>query len=287
MSVQGIPEAQTQKEVPAVGQEQKTQVATPAAAGETEQKSPSTDEMRSKFAALAKKERMARLAQANIKSREQQLIDRERQIAERERLWNEEFKQSPLEAIKKRGYTYEDITKAALNDGKFEPATEIKSVKEEIERIKQEASEREKKQLEAQQSAVAQAEQEAIDSFKDKITKSIEENKDKYELTQILEASELVFQTVEEHFNRTKKILSINEACDLVEQYLESEVERTAQNSKKFQSKYGSMKQKVEEPKGKPKSDVTLSNELTSTAPSLLPSHTENDRIKRALAALG
>lgn len=265
---------------------------TPAVESSASPVVPKTDDMSAKFAALAKKERIARLAQHNLKTKETSLAERERQIAERERMWEEEFKQSPLEAIKKRGYTYEDITKAALNDGKFEPATEIKSVRSELEKFRQEQAEKEKKALEEQQTAAQKIEQETVERFKRNISQTLEEKKDKYELTHLFDASDLVYQTIEEHFERTKKlgeakVMSIEEACDLVEQFYENEIERTATSSKKFQAKYGAIKKEAE--KEKPKSSTTLSNSLTpsSAAPSLLPVATENDRLKRALAALG
>jgi hypothetical protein len=245
-----------------------------------------SDEMRAKFAALAKKERFARMQSQRVKQLETQIAERERQISEREKLWESEFKQSPLEALKRRGYSYEDLTKAALNDGRFDPATEVKEVRSELERLRQEQADKEKKAQEAQTVAQQQAEQEAIDTFKGKIGSFIESNTEKYELTKLFDASDLVFQTVEEHFSRTQKILSIDEACGLVEQYLEAEIDRTAKGSKKFQSKYGQASKS--DAKDKSKSDVTLSNNLTSSsAPSLLSPATEADRIKRALAALG
>jgi len=252
------------------------------------------EDLSAKFAALAKKERIARQQQQRVKQLEAQIAERERQIAERERLWEEEFKKSPLDAIKKRGYSYEDMTKAALNDGKFEPATEIKEVRSEIERLRQEQAEKEKKYLEQQKEAQAKAEQQAVESFKTSIKSHVETNKDKFELTALYEAEELVFQTVEEHYLRTQKlgepkIMSLDEACDLVEKYLEEELDRTATKSKKFQSKYQAMKAKQEADAKASRSSTTLTNNLTPSiaAPSLLPPKTEEDRIKRALAALG
>lgn len=281
---------ETSTQQPAVA----AQATSPAKPTEPESAAPATpkpDDMAAKFAALAKKERIARLAQHNLKTKEQSLTERERQIAERERMWEEEFKKSPLEAIKKRGYSYEDLTKAALNDGKFDPATEVKSVREEIERLRQENAEKEKKAQELQQTEAQKAEAQALETFKGRISETIEANKEKYELTSLYDANELVFETIEQHFLKTSeagkpKIMSIDEACGLVEQYLESEVDRMAKESKKFQSKYGQSKTK-EGDSAKPKSSVTLTNEVTSAAPSLLPAHTENDRLKRALAALG
>lgn len=252
------------------------------------------DDMAHKFASLARKERMARHMSKAVKSREAQLAERERQIAEREQMWEQEFKKSPLEAIKKRGFTYEDLTNAVLNDGKFSPETEIKEVKSEIERFRQEQELKEQKMLEMQQKQAAEAEAQAIDTFKGNIASHIETNKDKYELTALYEAEELVFETVEAHYNSTlaagkPKIMSIEEACTLVEEYLEHELEKTASTSKKFQSKFQAIKAKEEEKTNKPHSSNTLSNDLTptSSAPSILSVKTENERIKRALAALG
>lgn len=246
------------------------------------------DEMASKFAALAKKERLARLAQLNLKQKEAALAKKEQELLERENKWESEFKEKPLEAIKRRGYSYEDITKAALNDGKFEPATEIKGVKDEIARLRQEQADKEKQAAESARANEEKASQQAISDFKERIGQHLEGNAEKYELTKLYDASELVFSIVEEHFARTQKVLSIDEACGLVEQYIEDQLERTSKESKKFQAKYLAAK-KAEDDKKDPKpSTTTLSNNLnTSAAPSLLPAKTEDDRLKRALAALG
>jgi hypothetical protein len=252
------------------------------------------DEMSSKFAALAKKERVARMQAGQVKKQREELAERERKIAERERLWDEEFKASPLEALKRRGIAYDDITKAALNDGKFDPSTEVKSVKEEIARLRQEQADKEKKAQETQAEAQKRMETEAVERFQNSIAEHITTNKDKFELVALYDAKGLVFQTIEEHFARTNqagapKIMSVDEACEQVEKYLESEVERMATSSKKFQSKYSAIKAKEEaQTKNPPKTTTTLTNVVsTSASPSLLPKATEEDRIKRALAALG
>lgn len=254
------------------------------------------DDMSAKFAALAKKEKIARMAHAQAKQKEQTLAERERAIAERERLWDEEFKQSPLEAIKKRGYSYEDLTKAALNDGKFDPEVEVRGVKSELQKFKEEQVEKEKRAKEEALEAQKRQEEQTVNTFKSNIKATIEKNKEKYELTSLYEADGMVFETIEEHFRQTTaegspKVLSIDEACELVEKYLESELDRAASTSKKFQSKYQAIKAKEDaaaQKQSSGKTTTTLTNESSlSAAPSLLSTATENDRIKRALAALG
>lgn len=251
--------------------------------------------MSAKFAALAKKERMARMASQTLRQKEAAISERERMITERERQWNEEFKQSPLEAIKKRGYSYEDLTKAALNDGKFDAGTELKSVRDEIQRMQQAQIQKEEEAKKAQESQQSKEVEDTVNAFKGRISEVIQSKNDTYELVSLHEAHDLVYQTVEEHYGRTlregkPKILSIEEACALVEDYLETEIERTAQKSKKFQSKYkvaGTQETAKGQQQATQKNQTTLTNQYTSTSPSLLPAATEADRIKRALAALG
>lgn len=251
------------------------------------------DEMSAKFAALARKEKRMRDEMGRFTASRAEWVAREKSISDRESAWEQEFKTNPIAALKKRGITYEDISKAVLNDDKFEPSVEIKSVKDEIASLKKEAQEKETRAQEDARRQREQAEQEAIEAFKGGIATFIGENKEKFELVSIFDAGELVFQTVEEHYARTSKagtpkVLSVDEACQMVETYLENEIERTAQASKKFQSKYGALKTKEEAPKKPAATTTTLSNQATSRAsPSMLPASTENDRIKRALAALG
>lgn len=248
----------------------------------------STDELSPKFAALAKKERFARMLSKKVRSKEMEIMRREQAILERERQWEEEFKTSPLEALKRRNLTYQDITNAALNEGKFQPDVEIKAVKQEIERFRQEQELKEKTEAEARVQQQAQAEAVVIEEFKTQITDHISTGGEKFELSKLYDASELVYQTIDEHFRRTQKVLELDEACTLVEDYLESELDRTSKESKKFRTKYGFAEKKEEEKKSEAKSSVTLSNGMNqSSAPSFLPPKTEEDRIKRALAALG
>jgi hypothetical protein len=274
------PEPQTQQPKP----QDSPQDAPPPAAAE---KKP--DEFSSKFAALAKKERLARQTILQAKQREQQLAERERLIAERERAWEDEFRSSPLDALKKRNLSYEDLTKAALNNGRFEADVEIKNVRDEISKFKLEQEQKEKERIEAQRQAQEQEEAQAIESYKGRIDQFLKANTEKYELTALYEATDLVFTTIEKNFETTNKVLSTEEACQLVEEYLESELDKTAK-TKKFQSKFASLLAKEGEQKPNAqgaKAPKTLTNEFNSVSATMLPAHTENERIKRALAALG
>jgi hypothetical protein len=271
---------------------------TPATPEAPAPKKPDED-FSSKFAALSRKERGITQLQRELKEKEAQIAERERQIQERDGGWQSKFKKSPLEALKELGYSYEDITKAALNDGKFDAEVGVKETRTEIEKIRQELAERDKKAKEEADKAAKDAEAKAIETFRQQISDHVDTNKEKFELVALYDARGLVFDTIEEHYKRTAeagtpKVLSLDEACQLVETYLEGEIERTAKTSKKFQSKYQAIVDKnnadaSNSGKTKPHSTPTVSNNMqpSSAAPSLLSPKTEQDRLQRALAALG
>lgn len=96
-----------------------------------------------------------------------------------------------------------------------------------------------------------------------------------------------MYDTVEEYFAKTNKVLSIPEACDLVEAYLEKQVEKSLA-TKKLSSK---VSRPQEEPNATPQPSAqqrkTLTNtNYTSSTPSLVSPRVESDRMSRALAAL-
>lgn len=247
------------------------------------------DSISPKFAALAKKEKQARELFKQSKALREELERREAALAERERQWEDEFKLSPLEALRKRNLSYEDITNAALNDGKFDKDVEIKSVKEQLQKFREELESKEKKREEELKLAQLESEKKAIESFKSDINDYINKNEEKFEFTKRYGGHELVFETIDAHYKETQKVLSLEEACSLVEKYIEDQLDLTAKESKKFREKFlGSKSEELKDKQGEPHTTKTLSNSLnSSSAPSMLPQKTEDDRIRRALAALG
>ncbi len=231
-----------------------------------------------RFAALAKKERALQKQMADLKAQQAKVAEYEaaRKAAS----------QNPVKALEALGLTYEQITQFLLNGNKPTPELEIASVKQEIERLRQETALKEKAAKQAQEQAARAEYQRTLAEFSNEINDFVKTNADKYELTSMYQGESIVQATIEQHFNNTKKILSIQEAADLVEKYFEEQVQ-AAQKTKKFQAK--------SQPKegGPAKSEQaaktsspTLANELTSSAPSLLPAKTESDRLRRAMAAL-
>jgi hypothetical protein len=184
------------------------------------------------------------------------------------------------------GLSYEQITQFMLNGQKPTPELEMQSIKQEIEKLRTETAEKERIAKQAQEQAAKAEYQRTLAEFSQEISDFVKTNADTYELTAMYQGEAIVQATIEQHFANTKKILSVKEAADLVEKYFEDQV-AAAQKAKKFQAKQTPKEdgQSKREP-GTKQSSPTLSNEMTSSAPSLLPAKTEQDRISRAMAAL-
>jgi hypothetical protein len=257
--------------------------AQPEVKAETVEKEPA---LAPKFAALAKKAKAAQQAQAKLKA-ERADIERARQEIDQFNRYKSEAKQNPLKALEAFGIKYDDVVNYVLNGEKPTADQEINSVKSELQRFRQEQEEREVQRQRMEIEAQQRQYEETINTFKTKVDEHISTNNEKYELINLHDANGLVFDTIEEYFNTTGKIMSIDKASELVESYLEDQIDTTLQKTKKFQSKLAPKKEEQPQPQARGPSP-TLNNQVTasSAAPSYLSPRTEAERIQRALAKL-
>jgi hypothetical protein len=234
---------------------------------------------------LASKEKAIVRRQQQVKAQEQLIQEREAKLNEWEQ-FKSQASTNPLAALQALGLSYQELTDFVLNNEKPTPDLQVKALRDEIASFKKEQLD---SQQRAQEEAKKRADEEfnqAIENFKSDVNAFITSHADEYELINLHESHDLVFATIEEHFNKTKKILSTKEASDLVEKYLEEQVEKTVTGTKKFQSKFSQALAQKEEAPAPAQSPKTLTNTMSSSAPSMLPAKTENDRMARALAAL-
>lgn len=246
----------------------------------------------SKFAALARREKAAQIRVQEAKELEAKIAAREAAIAEKEaRLEAFEAKRkgaklNPKAFLDESGLTYQEITEYFLNDEKPTVSAETASIREEMNAWKKEQEDRETKAAEDAAQAAREAADAQIAAYKVRLTEFVTTNADDYELINLHEQHDLVFETIQTHFEQSKKVLSNKEAADLVEKYLEEQIEKSV-STKKMQSRFGKKEEPTPErdaPKG---SSTTLTNTLTSSAaPSMLSPKLENDRMARALARL-
>jgi hypothetical protein len=231
-----------------------------------------------RFAALAKKERA-------LQQQAQALKAQQAKVAEYEEI-RKQAATNPLKLLESLGLSYEQITQFMLNGQKPTAELEIQSVKQQLEQFKQEQVSREEAAKKAQEDQARAAYQQTLSDFSQEVTDFVKSNSETYELTSMYQGESIVQATIEQHFNQTKRIMSIKEASDLVEKYFEEQV-AAAQKTKKFQAKQTPKEEsQPKREQAAKQSTPTISNELTSSAPSLLPAKTEQDRLNRAMAAL-
>lgn len=269
----------------AAAPEVKEVVATPEAPKEPEKKAEtSSKEDDARFAALAKKEKLAQRAVQELKAERAAKAQLEARLKELEEKAAKK-PSTPLEALMNAGYTYEDATSFILNNQKLTPDQQLRALEQKVDGKLSALEEREKQKAQEQAKAAEAEYARVIAEHKEEITSFIDAKADQYELTKLMGYQEYVFQTIEAHFNETGKVLSIPEAADLTEKFLEGEFER-ASKTKKLSAKF--QPPKVEEKEGDPKKEApkTLSNSAVSSTASLLPAKNEAERIQRALAAL-
>jgi len=276
-------------------QEAQSQENAPVVEAKVEATKAKEEPLSAKFSALAKKEkaiveqtRANKAAEAKLAEREAAIAAREAKIKQSEELWETDV----FKALELRGYDYNKLTMMQLDGKTAAPETDpVKLAKKTIEDFKKEQAELKLQQEEAAKKAqedAAKKQQEELNAawerYNEEVKSFIDSNKETYELINTYSQQDLIAETVDSFYQKNKRVLSIKEASDMVEAYLESEAEK-ALNTKKISgkvSKVAPAKAKQEEPK----ITKTLNNDMQPTSASVLPAKTESDRIKRAMAAL-
>jgi hypothetical protein len=240
------------------------------------------------FQVLARKEQALQREREKLKAELQSFEAEKARIADLEKRYGQKPK-SPLEALERYGFTYKDATDFELNDNQPTAEHLARQAIERANQLEKSFEEREadrvKKAAEEQQTAY----QAYLEEFKGAISEFVTKNSDDFELTKLFNAEPLIYNTIESYFAEHKKVLSIKEAADLVEKHCE-ELMEGYRASKKFKTHTAPKPADKASPKDQePQSRRTMNNDqFTSSTPTLVSSpKVEEDRIKRALAALG
>lgn len=260
-----------------------------------------------KLQALFKRERAAVEREKAAKAKEFEVEGKYKTLAERQaRL--DEFESlkttNPLKALELLGLSYDDLTKIALADGNVPPELEVRKVRAELNEFKDEFKNTQVEALQRQAEEAKQLaekrEQDALTNFRTDIDKYVSDNSDRYELMIFEGKQDLVFETISEHYERTKdpetgvgKIMTTSEAADKVEAWLEKrEVERRGLKKvgalnvpvdrfpKELQAQFAKQKQA---PTSQPPKTLTNTLSATPSAPRTKPV-TDEERIARAIA---
>lgn len=238
----------------------------------------------SQFAALAKKEKRIVTKQQELEAKNKELEEKLQKYEQFEAK-KKNAKLNPLDFLSEAGLTYDELTEFMLNGGKPQSKDKVTELEERFNELVTKAEQEKKEREELEAKKLQEQEEKVIQQFKDTVKKHVADKKDVYELINLYDAQDLVISTIEAHYEKTQQILDTDTAAELVEKHLEDEVKKLA-NANKFKDKFRLTEEKPKE--STPKDSVTLNSQLSaSSVPSSLPAQTEEDRIKRALAALG
>jgi hypothetical protein len=90
-----------------------------------------------------------------------------------------------------------------LADGQVPPSVEIQRLRDELGQFKKQTDEQQVRAEEDKKRQAEAQEQKAITDFKTEIGSYVDDNKVRYELINHEQATELVFDVVDEHYRRT------------------------------------------------------------------------------------
>jgi hypothetical protein len=253
---------------------------------------PKPAEGANRFAFLAKKEaaivRQRHELKAQMEAMTSQRSEMEKLRAEIDEVKGRKasYRSNPLAALEDAGLSYKELTDFILNNNTVSTESQIKALQDKISEVENARQRDHQEREEHSKRQAAEREVQVIAEFKNEISNFISSKKDDYELTNLYESSDLVYDTVEAYFEKTSKVLSIPEACELVEKYLEKQVEKSLQTKKLGQRFQKPAEESIA--KSDPQAPRrTLNNQnYTSSTPSLVSPKVENDRMSRALAAL-
>lgn len=237
-----------------------------------EEKPKENDKVSSRFAALARREKDIRAKLAAADERERVLAERESRLNEDERRKEEaRKKRRPLEALKELGYTYQDVTQDVLGgyeEPKLDPVDEkLNPVKDLVDKTSKENEELRKQIQEIREAREQELRQRDYEKAMNSIRDTIKDT-EKFELINAMgeEAVEMIRDTVVEYWKTHKEELSLLEAAEMVEKYLDERYVSPLTKTKKLQSRVpqAASTQSVSKEAKEPK--PSLSNSLTTAA---------------------
>lgn len=272
-------------------QTQSPPAATPAAVPPAE---PQANNVSPKLEIIIKREQQLRQQAEALKAKESEIQSALERIKE-----FESAKGNSKKALELLGLNYDELTQSLLKDGEIPPEVEVKKLRDEFSELKksqEEQREREKQQQleEAQRHAKLQ-EEKVTAEFKSEISTYLKDNATRYELTLFEGAEDLVYEVIDEHYQRTLdpetgigKVMAIPEAADKVEAHYEKR-EQDKKKLSKVQAFWkvmppGLARELTSRESLKSQPPKTLTNNLSATPQTRPRPVSEEQRIKGIIA---
>lgn len=269
----------------------------PAAPAVADPSAPKTEKVSQSLQILVQREKKALERERAAKLREQEVEAKFQTLAEREakmKEFDEMLETKPLEALEKRGMPYKKLTEIAMNDGAIPIDHELKKLKDEFDAYRKSQEDGTRQKAEDEKQRAVQSEAKVIEDFKGDILKMLDAEPKKYELTLFDGAQGMVYDVIDEHYNRTLneetgvgEIMDKATAADKVEKWLRETKYAKATDLEFFKSLLPQqLKPEVkQESTFRPPQHRTLTNQLSAT-----PSKprtgviTDEQRIAKAIA---
>lgn len=255
---------------------------------EGKQEAPKEDSVSPKLGMIARKERALVQKQQEF-TRQQQEWEKQKSefmarldaVEQKEKLWE----QDPLKAIEARGLDYQKLTERVLAGEDLTPK-ELQKMMDERFKAQEEKLQQEKDAIrKAQEEATMAEHEEVINNFKGELKSFVTTKADNYKLTNLFDAeADLVFELIEATYEEHGKLLSNDEAADLAEKYFIQQYEKAKAIMEKIEATEEEKELGVA-PTKKP-TQTTLTNSMNQASPGFLPAKSEEDRMRRAMAAL-
>jgi hypothetical protein len=171
------------------------------------------DEFAARFMALSRKEKRLQESQVSLKKQEERLKELD-SIKEA----------GVMKALEYHGFTIDDVVNYALGESDKPPVDPVDALKSEFDNYKQ-SIEEEKAQKKAQEEEINQKHiEDTVNAHKTQIDQFIRQNPAKYELINAQDSGDLVWEVTEQHFQEYGELLSIEDASNKVESFLENQV---------------------------------------------------------------
>lgn len=250
------------------------------------------ESMSSKLSLLARKERAIVQKQQENQRKFQEWEKEKKELLEKlssretsDKLWDSD----PLKALEARGLDYQKLTEKMLTGDDLTPKDLEKKMEERLKSYEQKLEE-EKKAREKEKEDYKTAQEKAIiDNFKADLKTHLSSKADTFKLASLYdEDAELAFDVIDAYYRENNEVLEVEDALAKADKYFMDLFEKGAAKlgykkvDETVDPKTGSKLPEIKKP-----TQTTLTNAMNTTmSVSTLPAKTEEDRVKRALAAL-
>lgn len=180
-----------------------------------------------KFAALARRERELRKREQTLREMESRATAYEQSL--------KQVKSDPLKFLEEHvGMDFASLTEFVLNGREETPEMKLRSLEERIREAEETRKREAEEQTKARERAALEQADRQIAEFQQHVNDVIEQNPDDFELIRLKGAHKDVFETIEEVWKRTGRVIPAKDAAQLVEDFLLEEERRLLTNSKKL-----------------------------------------------------